>query len=334
MDNGSPTPTQRTSSYPRLLADIGGTNARFALEQEDGRIAAVWVCECKSHATLSDALRTYLGSDDAVAHGAEQVRLAACAIANPVDGDAVKMTNHHWHFSIEVVRREFGFDQLLVVNDFKALAMALPHLDRADLIQVGGGAARPDSVLGLVGVGTGVGVSALVPVAGGWTALDSEGGHVTFTPFDEREVAILRHAWREHAHAHVSAERLLAGIGLDIMYRALANINGRRVEALSVPQILQRGMSGECPVCVQTVDCFCNMLGTLAGNLALTFGARGGMYIGGGIVPRLGQHFIESGFRRRFETKGRMSSYLAAIPTYVITAQYPAFLGVSAMLKY
>jgi glucokinase len=331
MDKDGMTSMQRATSYPRLLADIGGTNARFALERGDGGIGAVSVVECRAYPTLSAAMRTYLESDAAVAHGAENVRLAGCAIANPIDGDEVKMTNHHWHFSIEAVRREFGFDTLLVVNDFKALAMALPHLDRAELTQVGGGAPRPGSVLGLVGVGTGVGVAALVPAGDGWIALDGEGGHVTFTPFDEREVAILRHAW--HDHGHVSAERLLAGIGLDIMYRALAELNGAPPEKLAVPQIIARGLSGECAICAQTLECFCNMLGTLAGNLALTFGARGGMYIGGGIVPRLGKYFAASGFRRRFEQKGRMSPYLEAIPTYVITAQYPAFAGVSALLK-
>lgn len=319
-------------AYPRLLADIGGTNARFALEREGAVIAAVSVLPCAAHATLADAMRAYLGSTPALAAGAPQVRAAAFAIANPIDGDQVKMTNHHWQFSIEAVRREFGFDTLLVVNDFKALAMALPHLGRADLQQVGGGTPRTGSVLGVIGVGTGVGVAALVPTASGWTALDTEGGHVTFAPFDEREIAILRHAWREHGDTHISAERLLAGIGLDIMYRALAGLNGQRAENLSVPEILQRGIGGECAVCAQTIESFCEMLGTLAGNVALTFGARGGMYIGGGIVPRLGRRFAESGFRRRFEQKGRMSSYLAQVPTYVINAEYPAFLGVSALL--
>ncbi len=154
---------------------------------------------------------------------------------------------------------------------------------------------------------------------------------MTFTPFNEREIAILRYAWREHEH--VSAERLMAGIGLDIMYRALADLAGKKAEALSVPQILERALKNECAICMQTVDCFCEILGTLAGNLALTFGAKGGVYIGGGIVPRLGQRFVESGFRRRFEQKGRMSAYLAAMPTYVITVDYPAFRGVSAILK-
>ncbi|HYD79599.1 MAG TPA: glucokinase [Paucimonas sp.] len=326
-----PARTGRNTAFPRLLADIGGTNARFALELEDGRIAAVGVLPCKAYATLPDALRAYRQSPEAAALGAARARLAAFAIANPVDGDEVAMTNHHWRFSIEALRREFDFASLLVVNDFKALAMALPRLGARDLRQVGGGCAKPRGVLGLVGVGTGVGVSALVPAGDGWSALDSEGGHATFTPANEREVAILRHAWRHHPH--VSAERLLAGIGLDIMYRALAELAGVKAEDLSVPQILERGLNGGCTVCAQTIECFCDILGTLAGNVALTFGAKGGIYIGGGIVPRLGERFLHSGFRKRFEQKGRLSAYLAEIPTYVITAEYPAFLGVAALLE-
>ncbi len=322
---------QDGTTFPRLLADIGGTNARFALELGDGRIAAVSVLPCKSYATLSDAVAAYLASSEAASMGAKDVRLAAFAIANPVDGDEVAMTNHHWRFSIEEVRRELGFARLLVVNDFKALAMALPYLGADGVRQVGHGVARPRSVMGLVGVGTGVGVSALVPDGDGWIALDSEGGHVTFSPFNELEVAILQYAWREHPH--VSAERLLAGIGLDIMYHALAHIEGKPAENLSVPEIVGRALAKDCALCDKTIEIFCEMLGTLAGNLALTVGAKGGVYIGGGIVPRLGERFFESGFRRRFEQKGRMSRYLFDVPTYLITAGYPAFIGVSALLK-
>lgn len=322
---------QEGSSAPRLLADIGGTNARFALEQANGHIAAVSVLPCKSYLTISDAISAYLASDEAQLYGAKYVRLAAFAIANPVDGDYVRMTNHHWQFSIDAVRRDFGFDSLLVVNDFKALAMALPYLGIEDLMQVGTGHPRANSVMALVGVGTGVGVSALIPSDSGWVALDSEGGHATFTPANEREIAILRHAWREHDH--VSAERLMAGIGLDLMYRAIAELRGQPAQPLSVPDILARAMNNECALCDETVECFCEILGTLAGNLALTFGAKGGIYIGGGIVPRLGRRFVESGFRQRFEHKGRFSSYLQDIPTYVITADYPAFFGVSALLN-
>jgi glucokinase len=319
---------------PRLLADIGGTNARFALELGPGRIAHIEVLACASHATLGDALRAYLALPEvaAVAAAAGQVRHAAIAIANPVLGDMVRMTNHHWEFSIEALRRECGFDSFVVVNDFEALAMALPWLADSDKRQVGGGAACAGAPIGLLGAGTGLGVSGLVPAADGkgWTALRSEGGHVTFAPANETEVAILQYAWREFEH--VSAERFLSGAGVELIYRALAHHRGIAAEPLDAPEISRRALAGACALCDEVVEAFCGMLGTVAGNLAVTLGAQGGVYIGGGIVPRLGERFERSCFRRRFEQKGRFAGYLAAVPTYVITADYPAFLGVSAIL--
>jgi glucokinase len=312
-----------------LLADIGGTNARFALQGDAGALAHVAVLECAGHATFSAALRAYLDSDAVAACGAP--RQAAVAIANPVSGDHVAMTNHHWQFSIEAVRREFGFARLLVVNDFKALAMALPLLPHGQKRQVGGGAAAPGGVIGLLGAGTGLGVSALVPAEGGWRALDSEGGHVTFAPASEREIDILRFAWREYPH--VSAERLMSGIGLALVYRALAARAGVSAPPRQVPAIIAAALDGSCPLCVETVGCFCEMLGTMAANLAVTLGATGGVYIGGGIVPRLGELFDRSGFRARFEQKGRFGAYLARIPTYVITADYPGMLGAAELLR-
>jgi glucokinase len=319
---------------PRLLADIGGTNARFALELGPGRIAHIEVLACASHATLGEALRAYLALPDVAevvaARGA--VRHAAIAIANPVMGDMVRMTNHHWEFSIEALRRECGFDTFVVVNDFEALAMALPWLTDGDKIQIGGGAPGTGAPIGLLGAGTGLGVSGLIPAPDGksWTALRSEGGHVTFSPANETEVAILQYAWREFEH--VSAERFLSGAGVELIYRALAQHRGVGGDALDAPEISRRALSDECALCDEVVDVFCGMLGTVAGNLAVTLGAQGGVYIGGGIVPRLGERFARSCFRRRFEQKGRFAAYLAAVPTYVITADYPAFLGVSAIL--
>jgi glucokinase len=316
---------------PRLLADIGGTNARFALEAAPGALSAVKVLACRDHATLADALAAYLADPATIAAGGAAVRHAALAIANPVEGDRVRMTNHHWAFSVAAVRDALGLATLLVVNDFTALAMALPHLDDAQRRQVGAGAALPARAIALLGAGTGLGVSGILPDgAGGWLPLSSEGGHVTLSPADEHEVALLRLLWR--THPHVSAERLLSGMGLELMYRALCEIRGAETLPLDAAGITTRALGGTCPVCVHTVDMFCAMLGTVAGNLALTLGATGGVYIGGGIVPRLGDAFARSAFRTRFEAKGRFRDYLARVPTWVITAEHPAFIGVSAML--
>lgn len=311
-----------------LLADIGGTNARFALER-DGRIDSVSVLACADYASLSDAMRAYLSMPGVATQLGAAPLEAGLAIANPVHGDEVSMTNHHWRFSIEALRREFGFASLLLINDYRAMARSLPCLTQQDKRQVGKGMPGAGPI-GLLGAGTGVGVSGLLRSGDEWVALDSEGGHVTFAPANERELDILRFAWKEYPH--VSAERLMSGIGLDLVYRALAARTGEYAQALTVPDIIQRALASSCLLCVETVECFCEMLGTLAGNLAITLGATGGIYIGGGIVPRLGSFFDQSGFRRRFEEKGRLSGYLAPIPTYVITAPFPTFLGVSALL--
>lgn len=315
---------------PRLLADVGGTNARFALELGPGHIVAIEVLRCAAHPTLLDAMRAYLALPAVAAYGS--VRHAAIAIANPVTGDYVRMTNHHWAFSTEEVRCAIGFDTFVVVNDFSALAMALPHLAPHEKEQVGGGAPVAGEAIGLVGAGTGLGVSGLIAAPGGagWTALRSEGGHVTFSPANATEVAILQYAWREFEH--VSAERFISGAGVELIYRALADYRKVPDEGLGAPEISRRGLDRTCPLCEEVLETFCGMLGTIAGNLAVTLGAQGGVYIGGGIVPRLKERFGLSCFRERFEQKGRFVAYLSQVPTYVITAEYPAFTGVSAIL--
>lgn len=323
-------PVPAHADGPRLLADIGGTNARFALECAAGQVGQIEVLACEAYPTLAAALRAYMALPGVAACCPAPIRHAAIAIANPVGGDFVRMTNHHWEFSIEALRQACGFDTLVVVNDFSALARALPHLAPEHKRQVGGGAPRPGSPLGLLGAGTGLGVSGLIPTGEGYTALQSEGGHATFSPANQIEVAILQFAWREFPH--VSAERLLSGAGVELIYRALARYHDRDAGPLPAPEISRRALSGECALCDEVIEIFCGMLGTVAGNLAVTLGAQGGIYIGGGIVPRLGQRFDASSFRRRFKDKGRFGSYLSQVPTYVITAPYPAFIGVSAIL--
>jgi len=318
------------NDFPRLLADIGGTNLRFALEQASGRLDAVSVLPQSSFFSIADAVRFYLSQPKAIAAGAKRVRHAAFAIANPINGDWVQMTNAVKAFSIDSFRLEFGFDTFLVVNDFSALAMAIPKLTKDQIQQVGGGAPNLHSPVGLLGAGTGLGVSGLIPASDGWITLDSEGGHVSFSPVNERELEILRFAWKEFPH--VSAERLLSGMGVELIYRAVANLSGVTPDASNAIEISRRALAYECPICSEVLELFCEMLGTVAANLALTLGAKGGIFIGGGIVPRLGDRFAQSGFRQRFEQKGRFSDYLSEIPTYVITAENPAFLGVSTML--
>ena len=326
---------------PRLIADIGSTFARFALETGPGRFTAPASLRCADHADFQAAVRAYLHSLPAT----QRVEHAAVAIANPVEGDRVRMTNYHWEFSIEQARQQLKLDTLVVVNDFTALAMSLPRLATSERRQVGGGQAVARSVIGLIGAGTGLGVSGLIPVGDSWVSLGSEGGHTSFSPRDEREIAVLRHALTHFDH--VSFERLLSGAGLVLMYQALAAHAGVQAQALDAPEITRRalaagahaGQSGNATrnaateaLCSETLDVFCAVLGTAAANLAVTLGASGGIYIGGAIVPQLGAAFDRSPFRARFEDKGRFSRYLAAIPTFVINDQQSTFTGTSAIL--
>lgn len=312
---------------PRLLADVGGTNARFALERAPGQIDTIRVLRCADYLEFADAVEAYLAQSEN-----PPVRHAAIAIANPVQGDEIKMTNHHWAFSIEAMRRRLNFDTLLVVNDFTALAMSLPHLEQVHCEQIGGGKARAGGVIGLVGAGTGLGVGGLIPTEGRWIALGSEGGHVSFSPSNETEIAVLQYCWK--IYSHVSAERLISGPGIELIYQALAarGTDHRGAETLDTPEIVKRALAGSDPLCVEVMECFCGMLGTVASNVAVTMGTLGGLYLGGGIVPRLGEYFAKSSFRTRFESKGRFGDYLAQIPTFAITAPYPAFVGVAAIL--
>jgi glucokinase len=313
------------SDGPRLLADIGGTNARFALEIAPGRIGAMQNLACASYPRFEDAARAYLAGPGAGA------RHAVIAIANPVDGDAIRMTNHDWAFSTEAARRELGLETLLIVNDFTALAMALPLLGKQQLVQIGGGEAKADGAIGLVGAGTGLGVSGLVPAGERWIALHSEGGHVAFSPSDEREVAVLQYCWRRFDH--VSAERMVSGPGIALIREALAYSRGMHIDvSLSTSAIVEHALDGSDALCRETLDCFSAMLGTVAANLAVTLGATGGIYIGGGVVPRLGDYFAHSPFRARFEKKGRFSGFAAQIPTLLITAPWPALPGAAAIL--
>ncbi len=318
---------------PRLLADIGGTYARFTLEIGPGEFTQMASLRCADHADFHAAVRAYLqGLSWQDMGGPQQIAHAAIAIANPVEGDRVRMTNYHWQFSIDEMRQRLSLDTLVVVNDFTALAMALPRLAEVDVHQVGGGQARRPSVIGLLGAGTGLGVSGLIPAGEGWIALGTEGGHVNFGPRDEREMDILKFAWK--TLDHVSYERLISGPGLELIYKALADRNGMAdAEPLLAPAITQRALEDGDKLCLETLEVFCGLLGTAAANLAVTLGSLGGIYIGGGIVPRLGEYFDRSPFRERFEDKGRFREYVSAIPTFVITAEHATFKGASAILE-
>jgi glucokinase len=317
-------------AFPRLLGDIGGTNARFGWQAVAGApITQVQVLPCLEHPTLLDAIRAYLAQQ-----GLPVPPCAALGIANPVTGDAVRMTNHAWAFTISGLRESLGLQRLLFVNDFTALALSLTTLSPDMRRQVGGGEPVADAAIGLIGPGTGLGVSGLVPVDGGqrWWPIAGEGGHVTLSARTEREFRVIQAL--QARYGHVSAERVLSGAGLVDLYHALLAIEGKAgIEIVSPAQVLERASEHPTSAANEALDLFCGFLGSMAGDLALTLGARGGVYVGGGIVPRLGARFAASPFRSRFEDKGRFQAYLQAIPVWVIDSPVsPALQGAAQAL--
>jgi glucokinase len=324
-----------SAAYPWLVADIGGTNARFGTVAGPGApVEDVRVLSVAGHAGPAAAVRAYL---DGCAPGQPRPQSAAFALATALDGDRVELTNGAWSFSRSALQQELGLSALICLNDFEAQALSLPRLRAHQLRAWGASPPAADSVavgtvMAVIGPGTGLGVGGVVRAPGRWIALPGEGGHVTLAPGDDFESDVLARARREFPH--VSAERFLSGIGLPVLCRSVAAVlgQGEDVSALPTEQIVARGLAGDSLACARTLDLFCAMLGGFAGNVALTLGSRGGVFIGGGIVPRLGERFFQSNFRRRFEAKGRFQSFLAGIPTALITDTLAALAGAAQAL--
>lgn len=313
--------------FPRLLGDVGGTNARWAWQSAAGApLETVSSLPCDDYPHIGDCIADYLKREQLPAP-----RAVSFGIATAVTGDAVQMTNHAWGFSIQGLKQSLGAEQLLVLNDFEALAHAVPALAAPQLMQIGGGQAAPQANMAVIGAGTGLGVSGLAPDGrGGWRVIVGEGGHASVaagTPHEADVLAVLRERF-----GHVSAERVASGPGLVWLYDALCTLARQAPQALEPADVLTRGAAASDPLCAEALSLFVGFLGNVAGNLALTLGARGGVYIGGGIAPRLGAALQHLPLRERFEAKGRFAGYLAAIPTWVITADAPALLGAARAL--
>ena len=325
-------------TYPRLLADIGGTNARFAwLAQPGAAPAEQQTLPVAGHTGPAAAALAYLdGLARRLGTAYRPPRQAAFAVATAVTGDQVVFTNSAWSFSRQAVQRQLGLDALAVVNDFEALALALPRLTAAQLRWQGpapppAAAAPTGTVLAVVGPGTGLGVGAVVRTRQGWQALPGEGGHATLAAADALEAEIIA-VVRRH-HPHVSAERLLSGSGLPLLHAALGQVQGRPTDPdCSARTLVASALDGSDAQAAATLDRFCAMLGGFAGNVVLTLGARGGLYIGGGIVPRFADRFLASSFRRRFEAKGRFAGYLEGVPSALIVDTQVALGGAALAL--
>lgn len=308
----------------RLIADIGGTNARFALCDDRFRVSEFRALRCADFAGPAEAALAYL---DDVKPGTRPTQ-AAFAVACPVAGDRIELTNNAWSFSIEETRRRLGLARLRLVNDFVAVVLSLPYLEDGDLAQVGTGRRESGFPMAAIGPGTGLGVSAVLPVGGAWLPLPSEGGHVTLATIGGRESAIADVLLQEYGH--VSTERAVSGPGFVNLYRAICRLDGVAADPLIKPaDVTARAIAGSCAQCGEAVRTFCRLLGTAASNLAITLDARGGVFLGGGILASMIDTLVASEFRARFEQKGRFSAYLRAIPTFVITHEKPAMVGLA-----
>jgi glucokinase len=304
-----------------LLADIGGTNARFAL-LEDGTVGPIEKLQVARYPRAEDAVAEFLDRRGR----AGQTIAAAIGVAGPVQDGRCVFTNSDWVVDAGKLRAAFGFRRVRMVNDFEAIAWSLPHLVPSDLHALGGGAGQRDAPQVVLGPGTGLGVACLVP-GNPPVVLATEAGHATLPTTTARQDAIVD--WLRTRFGHVSAERVLSGDGLVNVHDAIAAIDGLAVPARDAPAVTEAALSGSCPASREALDTFCAVLGAVAGDLALTFGARGGVFIAGGIVPRFVDHLARTAFRDQLEAKGRFRDYLSAIPVRVILRPDPAFVGLA-----
>jgi glucokinase len=315
-----------TAAKAVLLGDIGATNARFALLVSGTLGPIAWI-EVARHPNFEDAVDALLKSEfDGLA-----VSDAVLAVAGPVEAGRCAFTNCSWTIDGRDIRNRFAFNTVRVINDFEATASSPPHLGDNDLHRLGEGSGVSCAPKVVLGPGSGLGVAGLVGEEGRWIVVPSEGGHATMAATTRREDAILEHL--RGRFRHVSAERVLSGPGLENLYKAIAAIDGVEAPLSNPVEITNAALAASCPIACAALDMFCAMLGSFAGNVALTYGARGGVYIAGGIAPRILRYLANSTFRQRFEQKGRMRSYLESIPTQVIVHPTATFLGLRSIAK-
>jgi glucokinase len=309
-----------------LLGDIGATNARFSLLANDV-LGPVAEFEVARYARFPDVVAAFLNMHP------DQVPVtnALLAVAGPVESERCKLTNCSWIIDVNELLTTFGLAKVGVVNDFAATAYSLPSLTPADLYAIGGGRAVPRAPMAVLGPGTGLGVACLVPGSKEPAVIAGEGGHATFAAASHREDAVIDYL-RCH-FGHVSAERVLSGAGLENLYQAIAVLDEREVPSRDAAEITKTALNGTCRTACAALDMFCALLGSFSGNVALTFGARGGVYIAGGIAPRIAEFIGRSEFRERFEEKGRLRPYLEAIPSNVIVHSAAAFMGLKSLAR-
>jgi glucokinase len=315
-----------TTPASALISDIGATNARFAL-LEGGEVAVSETYAVSDYASPVEAARAFL-SGPAAGHSPKRALIAA---AGPVDHGRITLTNAAWMVDSDRIAKGLGMTDVVVLNDFEALGWSLPALHAEHIVTLGAPRTGERGTMAVMGPGTGFGLAAMAFAGDTEVILVTEGGHATLSSENRREDAIIV-ALRQQFH-HVSVERVLSGSGLIQLYHAIARVDGKAVPERDAAEIVEHALADDCKVSREALDLFCAFLGSVAGNIALTLGARGGVFIGGGIAPRFTDFLRSSAFRERFEAKGRMSSYLARIPTAVIVHPMPAFLGLAHLAQ-
>lgn len=297
-----------------LLADVGGTHSRCAVADENG-VREVVVFDNNRFDSLESVLRDYAGHQRPRHGDVEEVILG---VAGPVTDDRVSLLNRSWSFSAADISRAVGARQTRLVNDFEALAYSLPNLSAEEVSQCGGNTPSPYATKVVLGPGTGLGVSSAVWTGSRWLALPGEGGHVSLAASNERDVELCRYL--RHRFGHASAERALSGAGLSNIYEF---VSGQTAEPAQISRMATAGDEQSC----ESFELFFGLLASVAGDLALTLGAAGGVYVAGGVLKKNMALLDEERFRRRFENKGRYSGYLSKIPVYWINSEIPALAG-------
>jgi glucokinase len=315
------------STFPEsvLLGDIGGTNARLAVAT-DSLLGPVTSFEVSRFSRFTDVVDLFLRED----RHRSRLRHALFSIAAPIHGERSVLTNSPWVIDTIELQAAFGLRSQLL-NDFAAVAHSLPLLGPTDLTKVGGGAADKTSPMAVLGPGTGLGVACLIRRADKPVVIPSEGGHATLAATCDREDQIIQHLRQRFGHA--SAERAISGPGLENIYRAIGAIDKVETALQTATQITRSALRGKCSIAIEALNVFCAFLGSFAGNVALTFDARGGVYIAGGISPRIVNFMRRSQFRARFEAKGRFREFLREISVNVITHPAAAFVGLTSISR-
>jgi glucokinase len=316
------------TALPSVVADIGATNIRFARLSPLGALGPIAKFSLAEFPDLTAALGHFLNQDG----GPRPVRLGL-AVAGPVFGDEVKLTNAHWQFSIRHLKKQMNFEQLAVVNDLEALAGVLPYLESEDVLPIGAEAGKQSTKapMAVLCPGTGMGIAGLKPTDRGWQPIAGEGGHTSLSPLTDRELDV----WQvlRARYGRVSVERVLSGPGIVELHSALASLEGQIPESVRPEEVVRLALSGESPLAVETIEMFCAWLGDVAGDVALMYLARGGVYLAGDILLSVLEILKRGRFRDRFENKGRGAGVVAQIPTLLITNKSPVLLGCARLLS-